>query len=87
MKYGVLDHGLDSRDKYEDHFEHEVFLFTKLASEIDVKIHNTLLNLEILEWLLDEVGERHKTWGWDLGISKFYFVREEDKVKFILRWL
>ena len=73
--------------RYEDHFNHSVHLHTKFASEEDVAIHNTLLLPGMLNWLLAEVGERHVNWGWDLGVMRFYFVHEEDKVKFILRWL
>ncbi len=42
-------------------------------------------------WLQDEVGENHKDWEWWWSTASkawlFEFKREEDKVKFILRWL
>ena len=40
-------------------------------------------------WLLDYIGENHKDWEWwwNGGTWLFEFKREEDKVRFILRWV
>ena len=46
---------------------------------------------DLANWLLDYVGENHKDWEWwwSTGCNSylFEFKNEEDKVKFILRWL
>ncbi len=52
------------------------------------------------EWLCSEVGVEGKDWNWTMAdyddtefgtgfpaIDRIQFKREEDKVKFILRWL
>ena len=42
-------------------------------------------------WLLSNVGINHEDWEWwwdgSVRSYKFEFKHEEDKVKFILRWL
>ncbi len=49
--------------------------------------HGSLLPPKIFDWLEDEIGIRRLDWEWDLQNARFYFTREEDKVKFILRWI
>ncbi len=38
-------------------------------------------------WLELEIGEEEVDWSYVWGLNIFYFKREEDKIKFILRWL
>ncbi len=38
-----------------------------------------------VKWLLKEIG--YKQWSYDWVRKEFQFKTEEDKVKFILRWL
>ncbi len=44
---------------------------------------------QIIKWLEKEMGPINQNWTyeWDHNKYYFYFEREEDKVKFILRWL
>ena len=51
------------------------------------EIRNTLLPICMLEWLEAEIGERGKEWIWSILKDKFWFQTEQDKVKFILRWI
>lgn len=60
-------------------------LKVRWASVDEARIRNTLLPLQMLNWLESEIGERDKDWGWNL--HQFCFKHEEDKVKFILKWL
>ena len=39
------------------------------------------------DWLDHEVGIENINWCYDWMWSAFYFRTEEDRVKFILRWL
>ena len=44
----------------------------------------------IMVWLHAHVGKRHSNWQWkslDYFKSELWFKHEEDKVKFILRWM
>ena len=41
----------------------------------------------IEDWLRDEIGYQCEHWAVSLPDSIIYFKHEEDKVKFILRWL
>ncbi len=54
-------------------------------------LETPLWTSELGDWLLCNVGKNHETWEWwfDTGAQKwkFEFENEEDKVKFILRWL
>lgn len=59
-------------------------------------IPNNILD-EMITWLNAEIGVEHKDWTFGLYFGegdrlkevtdKFSFNREEDKVKFILKWL
>ncbi len=54
---------------------------------IDIPYHNVPC-WDHWEWLDHEIGADH--WLWDPIDSiteRYYFKHEEDKVKFILRWL
>lgn len=49
---------------------------------------------EIKKWLFSEVGNEYIEWAWTLhfpahsfAYDKFEFKHEEDKIKFILRWM
>lgn len=45
---------------------------------------------EIEDWLSVEIGKKGKDWLKlynSFGEDKFYFASEEDRIKFILRWL
>ena len=44
---------------------------------------------QIVSWLVKEVGPINQAWTyrWDENTYCFYFKYEEDKVKFILRWI
>ncbi len=60
--------------------------------KLDVKI--PILEQEELDvihlWLDSEIGKENTHWAWELdpsGFDEFGFQKEEDKVKFILRWL
>ncbi len=51
-------------------------------------------HIRIREWLASEIGKENEDWIWTLhfphdsfSYDKFQFKYEEDKVKFILRWL
>jgi len=52
-----------------------------------VKSSNSFVN--IYDWCNIEIGpdEYYVTIGYPRGSRDFYFKHEEDKVKFILRWL
>lgn len=56
-----------------------------------VLIKDSIWCSELADWLLKYIGENHKNWEWwwstDLQSYSFEFKNEEDKVKFILRWL
>ncbi len=41
----------------------------------------------IYDWLRTEVGEQEVTWYFEFFNNTLYFLAEEDKVRFILRWL
>ena len=47
----------------------------------------TLLPTHMLIWMESEIGERHDKWDWWITSERFSFKHEEDRVKFILRWL
>ena len=53
-----------------------------------VKINDDVL-LGVYGWCAKEIGVGHYDFsiGWADGTRDFYFKHEEDKVKFILRWL
>ena len=68
----------------------------------EIKLRFGRDNLDILlgyfepqEWLRREVGIEDRDWTWSMvewddegvGFDCIQFKREEDKVKFILRWL
>lgn len=68
----------------------------------EIKLHfgrdnNIMLNyFEPQEWLCREVGVEETDWNWSMAdydiefgttIDRIRFKYEEDKVKFILRWL
>lgn len=38
-------------------------------------------------WLWNEIGEEEVDWEWGQQANYVFFYSEEDKVKFILRWL
>jgi len=38
-------------------------------------------------WLWDNIGEEEIDFEWAVPASHIFFAREEDKVKFILKWL
>ncbi len=38
-------------------------------------------------WLWDNIGEEEIDFEWGLPADHIFFAREEDKVKFILRWI
>lgn len=39
------------------------------------------------DWLNEHIGTKNKYWYYDLSYHKIFFRSEEDKVKFILRWM
>ena len=41
----------------------------------------------LTKWLLEEIGIADRDWAYNWMNSKLYFKTEEDRVKFILRWL
>ena len=51
----------------------------------------TIWCYELAHWLIYNVGRNNKNWEWwwddKDACCKFEFKEEEDKVKFILRWL
>jgi len=64
----------------------------KYTIEIDNYQLISKLVTPILDWLYENIGERYSLWDWHYtahshGPDKFFFKYEEDKVKFILRWL
>ena len=52
---------------------------------------NNIWSDELGSWLINTVGENHINWEWWWNMHQnkylFEFKYEEDKVKFILRWL
>lgn len=83
MMYNIItamnSSGFDSRFKSnKPHFPFIVEIYD---------INHT--NLKLGQWLLYNIGENHKCWEWwwIAGYYKFEFKTEENKVKFILRWL
>ncbi len=56
---------------------------------IDIPYYNILSYLDQFDWLDHEIGEGQ--WAWNpndqTDIDRYYFKSEEDKVKFILKWL
>ena len=41
----------------------------------------------LTKWLMENIGVADQNWAYNWMTSKLYFETEEDKVKFILRWL
>ena len=41
----------------------------------------------IYDWLTSNIGEQEVTWYFEYYNNTLYFKLEEDKVRFILRWL
>ena len=39
------------------------------------------------DWLWDNIGQEEIDFEWGWPLTHIFFAREEDKVKFILRWL
>lgn len=46
------------------------------------KIHQSMWH-----WLYHNVGQENNYWFWDESMRRIFFRNEEDKVKFILRWM
>lgn len=67
------------------------FLLSEIESRIqdNDKIEITNLNYDSIRWLLDNVGYFNINWFYRNinGYKTIYFKTEEDRVKFILRWL
>ena len=59
---------------------------------IKAQIHDERGLIAVGEWMSDNVGEQSVDWDMESSESMyvkhvFYFMRNEDKVMFILRWL
>ena len=67
--------------------KHYVDLHVKYASASQSAAYSTLLPPNMLIWLEDQIGARDKMWGWTIQKEKFWFVTEEDRLLFIMRWL
>lgn len=52
-----------------------------------VQIEDVSLIKECEEWCSLEIGIECQTWIRSIDYDTFYFKHEEDKVKFILKWL
>lgn len=69
-------------DSYVDSFPYQV--------NVDLTDPKWFFCNECKDWLIENIGELYDKWQMDRDqYSKYYFrfKNEEDKVKFILRWL
>lgn len=65
--------------RYKSNAPHLPFLVTT---------RKDIWTVELSYWLLEYVGKNRKDWEWEWNnVYMFGFKNEEDKVKFILKWL